>query len=139
MWIFTTRGFYSIVQSDKPDHMLVRSRFRGDIENLFPDIEDAEVVVTPERDYLYRAVVHRDTVQIALANLVPDIDYPNFKDAVLDDRRHPAYGEVWYTMYRAGDSPPPPARFLIPKRDKERKEHQKRKRLRRASIRTLAK
>lgn len=113
MWVFTTKGFYSIVESGTPEYMVVRSRFRGDIEKLFPDNEDVEVFVTPERDYLYRAVVHRNTVQIAIANCVTDIDYPNFKDAVLDGRRHPAYGDVWYTMYRASDSPPPPARYLL--------------------------
>jgi hypothetical protein len=116
MWIFTTRGFYSIVKSDKPDHMLVRSRFRGDIEILFQDYPDVnvEVLVTPQRDYLYRAVVHRDTVQIAIANCIPDIDYPNFKDAVSDENRHPAYGEVWHTMYLAGDvrMRPSPTRYL---------------------------
>jgi len=103
MWIFTTRGFYSIVQSPVPGRMLVRARFNGDIEALLPG---AEVSETPERDYMYRTIVPTEDVITALAKVTQTIDYPNFKDAVLDDRRHPAYGNVWGIMYNAGDNRP---------------------------------
>jgi len=103
MWIFTTRGFYSIVQAPVPGRMLVRARFEGDIEALLPG---AEVSVTPERDYMYRTIVTPEDVIAALSKVTLDIDYPNFKDAVLDDKRHPAYGNVWGIMYNAGDNRP---------------------------------
>jgi hypothetical protein len=106
MWIFTTKGFYSIVSADRvpqhpPQFLLVRSRFQGDIEKLIPE---ARVSKTPDRDYLYRAIVDFETVQIAIANCVPDIDYPNFKNAVEDGNRHEAYTDVWATMCYAGDN-----------------------------------
>lgn len=104
MWIFTTKGFYSIVQSPVPGRLLVRARFEGDIQKLIPDV--GEVSFTPERDYAYRAIVPSKVVQNALDGEIDDIDYPNFKDAVLDDRRHPAYGNVWTVMYNAGDNRP---------------------------------
>jgi hypothetical protein len=100
MWVYTTKGFYSIVKDETHSgNLLVRSRFHGDIEKLIPD---AKVIVTLARDYLYRASVPKATVAAALIQNVLDIDYPNFKDAVLDDDRHEAYGEVWATMYHAG-------------------------------------
>ena len=33
MWIFTNKGFFSIVASPEPGKMLVRARIKGDIEN----------------------------------------------------------------------------------------------------------
>lgn len=90
--------------------MLVRARFEGDIEALLPG---AEVSVTPERDYRYRTLMPVETVMDALSNVITDIDYPNFKDAVLDVHRHPAYGNVWATMYNAGNQNHSP-NWLLP-------------------------
>jgi hypothetical protein len=35
-------------------------------------------------DYLYRAVLPRDAVKQAVAAMIDQIDYPNFKDSVED-------------------------------------------------------
>ena len=61
------------------DHLLVRARRPGDIEELFPT---AKVSRSPRDDYLYRAVILRAAdIAVALANELQNIDYDNFKDS----------------------------------------------------------
>jgi hypothetical protein len=97
MWIFLNNSFLSIVQHrDKPDHKMVRARLRGDIDNVFPD---AEVVRTPQADYLYRATIPTSEVSAVLAKQIEEIDYDNFKNSVKDFGRARNYGEVWRLMY----------------------------------------
>ena len=99
MWLFTTRGFYSVVEDHgDPDRVLVRARVREDLESLADLIPALEVQETPERDYRFRAQVTRDAWAAAATQLAREIDYPNFKDAVRDrqgsDRAH-VYSGVW--------------------------------------------
>ena len=82
MWIMTNNGYLSIVSKDcGPAELLVRARRAGDIERVFPY---AEVTRHTNSDYLYRAVLPRDAVKQALAAMIDQIDYPNFKDSVED-------------------------------------------------------
>ena len=65
MWIYLNNSFLSIVaHNDKPEHMHVRGRRRGDIEAVFPE---ANVTDTPDRDYAFRADISRtsDSPKIA--------------------------------------------------------------------------
>ena len=102
MWLVTTRGFYSVVEDfHDRDRLLVRARVREDLvalADLVPELEGEE---TPERDYRFRASVPRDVWSAAAAQLVRQIDYPNFKNAVAArqgvDRAH-VYGDVWATL-----------------------------------------
>ena len=99
MWIFTNKGFLSIIQDwDNPGVMIIRARFPGHIKALFPD---AKVKKTPERDYRYRAFIPREEVAERVKNLAEDIDYSNFKDSVRDPEYHHACTGVWSVMYRA--------------------------------------
>jgi len=96
MWIFTTKGFFSIVKYDgDTSHFVVRSRVKGDIEAMWPN---ARVHRWPERDYLYRALISKWEVAEAVDLAVQGIDYPNFKDAISDKRRSYDYGLVWLAM-----------------------------------------
>jgi hypothetical protein len=98
MWVFTNRGFLSIVEHrDDPETMVVRSRFAGHIKNLFPR---AKVMRTPEADYLYRAFIPREKVTEAMSRFAEDIHYPNFKNSISDDRYHDACMDVWSALYR---------------------------------------
>ncbi len=94
MWIYLNNAFLSIVQSQDSDPgvLLVRSRVRQDIENLFPD---AEIVSTPTRDYPYRALVPVGKVKTVIANKILSINYDNFKSSVQDNHRHDVYNRVW--------------------------------------------
>jgi len=98
MWIFLNDAFLSIVADRKnPARLLVRARKLGDIERVFPT---AIVNVTPTADYLYRAFLPRADVAHAIVERLSKIDYPNFKDSVINPERHDDYFDVWLTMYR---------------------------------------
>lgn len=98
MWLFTTKGFVSVVEDyERPGNLLVRGRFKGDIPKIFPDVKEQ---YTRNRDYRYRASLPRETVAARIAELLLAINYPNFKDACPDDR-HALHGQVWGTMYNA--------------------------------------
>jgi hypothetical protein len=104
MWLMLSDCFFSIVAKDcRPDELLVRARRAGDIEKVFPD---AKVIRQTHSDYLYRAVLPRDVVKQAMAAMIDQIDYPNFKDSVEDSSLHAAYVGVWCAM--AGLQHPPP-------------------------------
>lgn len=111
MWIFTNRGFLSIVENrDNPDELLVRARYKGDIEAHFSwrsmDADPLEVVETNEADYRFRAFLPRETVSAKMHGLVNGIDYPNFKDScrfssgkmTVNDVKSRALFRVWDTM-----------------------------------------
>ena len=98
MWIFMNNAFLSVVQNNG-DHstLLVRGRFRGDIERVFP-----EAIIFQKRlsDYKYRALVDRKQVAEVMAAQVMSIDYGNFKQSVNEDFRHEVYKDVWLEMYK---------------------------------------
>ena len=97
MWIFTQRGFLSVVRhSDKPGFLLVRSRFRGHIERIFPKTVIEE---DPARDYRYRAELPIKEVSKVIARMVSEIDYPNFKNSLdLDDE---GYLDCCFDVYNS--------------------------------------
>jgi len=99
MWLFSVKGFVSIVADEShPGMLLVRGRFAGDVENLFPG---AKVKKTPNRDYRFRASVARAEVADRLVDLVSEINYSNFKDQIEDHAHHDAYFNVWRAMWNA--------------------------------------
>ena len=97
MWIFTTKGYFSIVQDKEyPNTLTVRARVKGDIENLWPR---AYVEETPYNDYRYRTRMSRGRVITAISRAIEGIDYNNFKDSIEDhDRRSFWYLGVWAQM-----------------------------------------
>jgi hypothetical protein len=106
IWILTTIGFFSIVQKEwnqSNDTLTIRSRVRGDLEGLRAYIADmSDIIESEDSDYRYRAVAKREAVMAALATLVADIDYDNFKSEVASRqgyRRAAVYGDVWQVLY----------------------------------------
>ena len=103
MWLFTKRGFYSVVRkSDKEWH--VRARAKRDLENLVMLVGGRNKVHTsPDADYRYRIVCDGATAKKMIACLAEDIDYSNFKGMVgaTPDQadKMPAYHEIWGVMY----------------------------------------
>lgn len=96
MWIFTTDGFFSIVEDYvDPRRLLVRARAKGDIEKVWPLAAVEEI---PGRDYRYRAYLPRTAVAAKLADLALRIDYGNFKNTINNPLRKEAYGDVWSVM-----------------------------------------
>jgi hypothetical protein len=104
----TKNSYLSIVSKGcGPAELRVRARRAGDIERVFPY---AKVTRHTNSDYLYRAVLPRDAVKEALAAMVDQIDYPNFKDSVEDRSLHAAYVSVWCAMAGLQHPPPDPER-----------------------------
>jgi hypothetical protein len=104
MWVMFSDCFLSIVSKDcEPNELLVRARREGDIERVFPE---AEIKRDTKADYLFRAVIPRQTVALAIAERVDDIDYPNFKDSVTDDALHRGYMATWFAMAEIQPLPP---------------------------------
>lgn len=101
MWVFTTFGFFSIHVPTFPERQPhvreVRARQWIDLEHfrdrycpgLGPTIE------TPHSDYPYRAQVDAVMLADAMAAIVKDLQYSNFKDTVEDQQRHGSYLNVW--------------------------------------------
>jgi hypothetical protein len=99
MWVFTPKSFLSIVEHPHEDDLLyVCARFKGDIEELFPQ---ADVVEVPKADYRFRTSMSRDKVADAMARAVRTLDYGDVKTQVKDPDRRDAYIEVWQAMWQA--------------------------------------
>ena len=107
MWIFTNKGFLSIVEDwDDPGRLLVRARYEGDIERHFG--EEAEVIELESSDYRFRAFFPREKVQAVINRELSVLDYGNFKNSFDRDNvslspetreeRHDALFEVWSIM-----------------------------------------
>ena len=103
MWLITPLGFFSIVR--KPDDvgagtLTIRARVKSDLEALrehcLPGL--GKIKENAGTDYRYRAKAPRGQVAEALAQIVQDIDYENFKSEVAKRQgKHRAtiYGNVW--------------------------------------------
>lgn len=111
MWLMTPVGFFSVVQKpgDAQARVLtVRARVRADLEALRERVlpELGPIRAHQGTDYAYRAQAPQAAVARALAALVMDVAYDNFKNEVNrvqgHDRAH-AYGEVWHALYGLGE------------------------------------
>jgi len=114
MWLFTTFGFFSIVEKEAGDVLTVRARVRKDLDRLreryLPTLSPTEA--NTGTDYPYRATASRSAVADAMSRVAEDIRYPNFKDAVADELGPPRahlYHSVWSVLYDAEAKERPPS------------------------------
>jgi hypothetical protein len=115
MWLMTPSGFFSIVQKPEDEQagtLTIRARVRGDLERLretcLPGM--GEIVANSGTDYRYRARAPRAEVASAMARIVNDIQYGNFKDEVAREQgkeRAGFYGKVWEVLYDLRDEAAP--------------------------------
>src|SRR6185436_6628850 len=95
MWIASNDGFISIVElKDDPTCLMVRARRRAHLEAFLSSRKG--IVETKSNDYRWRSIVPRVTVAKLLADRVPKLDYPNFKDSVKDKELHDMYLDWWF-------------------------------------------
>ena len=84
MWIFTPFGFFSVVQKQGSPVLTVRARVRDDLDRLreryLPSL--SPTITGAGTDYRYRATVPHEKLAHAMAAIVRDIDYCNFKSEV---------------------------------------------------------
>ena len=98
MWVFTTKGFLSIVQhKDMADHFQVKSRVRAPLESLWPD---HDVLVIDWADYRFRINIRKEEAIPVIAKEIEQVLYTSFKDECREDEDyHHALTRVWSTMY----------------------------------------
>ena len=98
MWIFTTKGFLSIVQHNSmPGHFQVKSRAIDPLEALWPDQEIEEI---DWADYRFRITMTKEKTLDVLTTEVRDVTYTSFKDQCREDHDyHYALTRVWSIMY----------------------------------------
>lgn len=111
MWIFTRDGFFSAVEHRENDGLvMLRARFRGDLERLVDRIahdDPPAIQETPRADYRYRTVIEKGAWAEYLAHAALEIDYPNFKHEVLADaesERDSAYHRIWSVLLAAQET-----------------------------------
>lgn len=108
MWLITPVGFFSVVRKPtdiKAQTLTVRARVRSDLEALkeayLPEL--GPIQESAVNDYRFRAVAPKAAVAQAMARLVQNLDYSNFKDEVAkrqgNTRAH-LYHDVWSTLYK---------------------------------------
>ena len=108
MWLITPVGFFSIVQKPSDvaaDTLTVRARVQGDLEALrkqflpgLGPIQESKV-----NDYRFRSIATRAEIAAAMASLVNQLDYSNFKNQVAKvqgSARAHLYHDVWDVLYR---------------------------------------
>lgn len=111
MWLISEDGFVSVVaHNDRPDHLLVRARAKGDLENIcevareegIEGLDPVGIFSLESADYRWRLEVRRDDFASLVSALVSRIDYGNFKDRVKqrDPARAGLYMDVWSDLYR---------------------------------------
>jgi hypothetical protein len=103
MWIFTTFGFYSVVQKEPSDAFLtVRARDPKDLDRLRERVPDLGPTELKGGDYCCRARVSRPAFANGLAIIASEIHYGNFKNAVqksMGSHRAGIYHDIWTAAY----------------------------------------
>lgn len=104
MWIFTKKGFFSIVEvQGKPGTYLVRARFRGHLEALLPESEIEERDTIPRSDYRFRAWVDRWELEMILQGIAFDLDYTNYKASLPAGRFKTIAETIWRFLKKEQD------------------------------------
>lgn len=104
MWLFSRKGFYSIVENfDIDGHFLVRSRVKADMEELLLSAGiDKKPSFKNGTDYEFRVTVSQAELTRIFVELERSIDYSNFKAAIgeIPRQRNRAtlYGEIWWLV-----------------------------------------
>jgi len=101
MWVFTEKGFVSVVKdTKKPGMLIVRAR---DAESLstISAMSGSPVVKSPLNDYPYRVFVDPQTYSLWLMETASEINYTNFKNHMYkvrgSDFAH-SLSRVWEVM-----------------------------------------
>jgi len=107
MWLITPIGFYSIVCKPgdaEAETLTIRARVKTDLEALRQEYLPSLGTIAEDAgtDYGFRAKAKRDEVGKALAQMVQQLDYENFKNEVANKQgkyRAQVYHKVWDVLY----------------------------------------
>lgn len=114
MWLFARDGFLSAVEERHGEHrgaLVVRAREAAALEALrtvAPTL--TATMITPDRNYRYRAWIGREGWAQAIAELGRRIDYDNYKVAVLHGQGPTAFksalDSIWSVLGRTQPAGP---------------------------------
>jgi hypothetical protein len=111
MWLFTPFGFYSVVRKTPGPQLTIRGRTRGDLVRLraryLPTATEPQA--HGGTDYPWRMRCEDQALAAAMPQIVLDITYANFKDAVaqeLGSARAHRYHTVWHALYGMPEDAP---------------------------------
>lgn len=104
MWLFTTIGFFSIVQKRGESGLTVRARVASDLDRLREKYltELSATIRNGGTDYPFRATVSHEAFARGLSKIGTDIRYDNFKSEVakkMGTNRAHVYGNVWSELH----------------------------------------
>ncbi len=104
MWLMTTDGFYSVSRWDRQDEyenlLCIRARLPEHLEALRSKVAGlTEIAVSPGGDYRYRVWCVDGVFLDVLAALAAEIEYPNFKSAVLAKQGATAYEKALHSIW----------------------------------------
>jgi hypothetical protein len=106
MWIFTETGFISAVaHREDQRYMMVRARDKQSLEELAL-MSQTEIEYSPNADYSWRTVVHKQDLYGFMENAISLADYDNFKNRVTKTRGRrfvDALHQVWEIMHMVED------------------------------------
>jgi hypothetical protein len=102
MWIFTTFGFFAVVQKQGSPLLTIRACVREDLGSLRERYLSSlpQTTAGAGADYRYRATVSHEQLALAMAASTRDIDYSNFKSEVAR-RQDPSRERVYHKMWDA--------------------------------------
>ncbi len=110
MWLFTTVGFFSVVQKPNDRYLTVRARVAEDLEKLrekyMPEL--SAVILGGGKDYPFRATIDHENFGRGLSQIAEDISYDNFRDEiarVMGNQREQVYSQVWKVLMRLEHEP----------------------------------
>jgi len=103
MWIFTTVGFFSVVQKPNETFLTVRARVAADLDRLrekyMPEL--SETTSRGGTDYPCRATIGHEDFARGVTKLARDIHYSNFKNedqSKMGNKREQVYSKVWSVL-----------------------------------------
>ena len=98
MWVFTTKGFLSIVQHNSmPCHFQVKSRVISPLEVLWPE---HQIEIIDWADYRFRITIRKEDVIPVLLKELENVLYTSFKNECHNDHAYlDALARVWSTMH----------------------------------------
>ena len=98
MWIFTDKGFLSIVQHNEiEDCFQVKSRVVEPLEILWPE---HEIEIIDWADYRFRITIPKVQVIPVLAKQIGSVEYTSFKNECENDPDYYyALTRIWSIMY----------------------------------------
>lgn len=113
MWLITPTGFYSIVEKptdQRQGTLTIRARVRSDLLGLkrtfCPSL--GRIRESDDTDYRFRATARRADVVRAMAQMIEDLAYSNFKSEVAVRQgidRANVYHDVWEVLHSMQDDP----------------------------------